>query len=493
MEHDWSKIPYPLRLEGANFYVGDHLVDPDVVGFCLNPVVKYRKGNPFTTKRNPVQRLLHKVLPDHSRMSEKNSYKLAHELFGPKVCTRIRGKAMGEIILPLGKSRRVINKRGPSWKNVDPDLYYNLVKNYDNVKQTADDDMHQITPFLVQSEDLDASTLRSKLGRARWRRLLKTSVARSRMYSQVFQMVGNRGYPAELFDRLEKIPSCCLSLLSPSFMKSTTYGAILHLSNNPSTYGLGSRKMDLTDRYHIVSQLRRDWNIIGDTRIMAVQLGATFNPNWSLNRMKREHDNYTQVINAQRHSPEPFCNPDIHTIEGRGLSVTFTRLNSPFLIAEEGREMRHCVGSYALRAGSGQYSVYKVECPELDVRATLGLTHTSERMVYMPALPISFYSDDTPLDTEIREGYVRTFNQMYGRMNSRVPTLLHDIVDEVLIPALNEGSHLFGKEDFVRLHKGNFGLDIGTEFLYTSRIEEAKAGSGIPSFTKGEIPVTYFT
>lgn len=129
-----------------------------------------------------------------------------------------------------------------------------------------------------------------------------------------------------------------------------------------------------------------------DTKVMFHELGWAFNPDWSFQRIKREHDLATAAIRREKYSSEPFCDPDVRDIGG----FTFTKLVSPLQVKEEGDNMHHCVGSYARRCKEGYYTVYKVESEH--ERATLGITISIN------------------LDGET----IYNYNQCYGHCNRRV-------------------------------------------------------------------------
>lgn len=95
----------------------------------------------------------------------------------------------------------------------------------------------------------------------------------------------------------------------------------------------------------------------------AKSLGVDVSLDWSLRRLIKEHDRASEALERQRSAEEmavitaPFCTPWAFSADG----YTATVLCSPSELAEEGRKMRHCVGSYAPFCRSGDVVVFRID------------------------------------------------------------------------------------------------------------------------------------
>lgn len=473
-----KEYPFPLNKRDDGLYLGDTKIPVSILAQVLSPVLKHRR-----TKKRFNDRLIR-----HTRLEEGNSYPnhalinlvdkinthdpkeinvKARSLFGAQIVNRIRGMLMKHYLEPLGKSRRAINYVRPArlWKHVDLVRLERLIDNYDNIKQTCDDGLHQIVPLLILHGGT-ASDLRQTLGKSLWKRLLRQPVSRTKYYAD-FVKVFNK-FHRPLFERCLSIPTTQLRTLTGR-QPYLLYGEIVHCSNNPSTLGLHSKKGSAVDR---LGEDKYSRQIVADTFYMAQQNDVGFNPNWSTKRFDEVHRYLTRLTNNKRFSANPVCDRDVHTVEVREgtycYKVSFTRLTSPAEVAEEGRNQGHCVASFANRLNSDDYSIYVVECEELDVRATLGLNHTFENRRYLTETPTFCIEpqESTPVNVEVKTGRIRSFSQMYGKFNIGIDPRVHRIVEDFLIEKINEGSHLLGyPPDY-------FALDNLTEVLYTATLEK---------------------
>ncbi len=132
----------------------------------------------------------------------------------------------------------------------------------------------------------------------------------------------------------------------------------------------------------------------------AVRMGVDLNPEWGLNRIRREHDEWVKRDRAKRYSAATFASA--WTLEKGGYSATL--LTTPLEVAIEGGTMRHCVASYASYAQKGIYAVLRIDGKE---RATLGLNWTDS------------------------ETNAWTLDQVYGVCNARVSEACRNFAIEV--------------------------------------------------------------
>lgn len=244
----------------------------------------------------------------------------------------------------------------------DPDLVNDLhyEKSQELYKQLERDNLQHILPAFTYTKKtyMSPKELRQEIGRPLWRRLVNSPKTKNLLV-----------WGCRWDDKKEKLYDLTYHQLS--FLRLSTQAFIKFEPNLVSK--IKGRKSAL--------DMRRDYQVIQDCERM---LGRRFNPEWSLKRIKEEHDRETKRLNSLRYSDEQICEP--HSFGN------FTRLVTPLEIAQEGQEMRHCVSSYWRNVASGTYLVYKYENGKK--RGTLGLN----------------------VD---HNGYTE-LNQFYGHCNSRM-------------------------------------------------------------------------
>ena len=114
-------------------------------------------------------------------------------------------------------------------------------------------------------------------------------------------------------------------------------------------------------------------DMVIDTVGMAEQVGEEVNFNWSVRRMKEEHDRLTREINLKRLGYDTFDIPEGFPRIVKNNFVKATLIETPDRLLQEGVDMRHCVFSFANSIKMGRYLVYSVESVN-GYRSTLGLT-----------------------------------------------------------------------------------------------------------------------
>lgn len=145
-------------------------------------------------------------------------------------------------------------------------------------------------------------------------------------------------------------------------------------------------------------KLRETWDLLIDTTEMAEELDKPVNYNWKLNRWLEEHNKFSKEITARKFSDVRFTHklmPKLKSVIADSGYVA-RLLDNQLAIGLEGKDMGHCVASYAQDAARGKYVVYSITSPEGN-RSTLGLRIDNKGGI--------------------------TFNQHYGRHNSRVNSL----------------------------------------------------------------------
>lgn len=469
MDDKWKDIEYPLKVTSGGIFLGDKEVPSYLLSHIMNPTTVWKGQTPrHTTSKEVPNEIL--AMLENRRFTHRTDYhkvnKKLKELCGPKLVRRLKAKFLDDVINPLGRSKRVINLNGRSWRFRSPRKIEQLFKNYDNIKQTSDDGMHQIVPLLLVS-GLDARGFRSIVGKASWRKLLRNSVSRNTHYARLWELFKDDFKDPLFINRLQSLTGVQLELINTTGPREV-YAGIIHGSNNPATYGWYKKG---SSRRKIKADFDQEMFIVFDVRRMSEQLGVEFNPNWSTRRMHEVHTDLTKALRVQNKSAEPFLEKrDVHTFQvfdcGESYTVTLTRLVSEAEVGDEGLNMRHCVGSYSGSAARDNYSVYHVVCPEKEITATLGLNHTNRNIAFLRET-CSFCMDEAeqaPITEKITSFKERSFQQMYSQHNRSVPNDIHNLVRGQLIPQLNKGAFLEPTREFF--------LDNEKRIMYTSTLEE---------------------
>jgi len=161
--------------------------------------------------------------------------------------------------------------------------------------------------------------------------------------------------------------------------------------------------------------------LFGDTKGMASQLDATFNPEWGLRRMQEEHDRMSNEITRMKYGDDPFpIYNEIGDLIVESENYQATMLTNPAEVAEEGSQMRHCVASYNMDCNMGSYVVFSITDFEGNRISTLGISVSKQR-------------------EEVAT------NQHYGKMNSRITD--QELLDLDCDVVGKLGEKLFGDEN----------------------------------------------
>lgn len=106
-----------------------------------------------------------------------------------------------------------------------------------------------------------------------------------------------------------------------------------------------------------------------------LRMGGDFNPDWSINRLRKEHDR--RVVEQKVHGASDVPWADPWEFETKGYRFELLRSNRDFAV--ESAQQRHCVQSYASAAFSGREIVMRITGKE---RATCSWrTHRYDRHI----------------------------------------------------------------------------------------------------------------
>lgn len=238
--------------------------------------------------------------------------------------------------------------------------------NKELILQLLSDNQENLIPLFYRSSFSSVKELKEFLGKSIWKKIINNSFTRNSLIVATSLSWVNYKYTLDASNIAKRLdlPSGYLKVFNPN--------TFIH----DDIYNL-SGKLIKKERY--VGNIEKSLEIVNTIRdfiAMAPQVGKGFNPNWSWKRWKEEHDKASKEILAAKFSPEPFFKGIysdsrlVREFEDDGCKAVL--LDSPLLVATEGKEMHHCVGGYVNRCKSGDYLVYSITDKE-GKRSTIGL------------------------------------------------------------------------------------------------------------------------
>jgi hypothetical protein len=149
-------------------------------------------------------------------------------------------------------------------------------------------------------------------------------------------------------------------------------------------------------------------------------LGQKVNCSWSLKRLKKEHDDWSKQINDIVMKYEPVIHLDIAQVykdfaEFSGYEI----LKTNHELINEGRIMRHCVGSYANSVNNGTSGIFRVNNHTLEVSyrpvwdSTLGTTSKRKVLILNQLKGVSNVAAPKDLEAGVKL-MIELFNESKG-------------------------------------------------------------------------------
>jgi hypothetical protein len=292
--------------------------------------------------------------------------------FGPKIPLRFSAAMYNTFIkdnVPL-EAYFAVKRLGYHWKMFDTRLVNVAATKNHLVQQAVRDNTLNVLPLMLRAEK-DTQELKAHFGKGLWKKLANTSKTR-------------------------------MTYLAPLVLRNPEWADIRScILKEAWTFEGGERYTVFAARLAPkAGTFQHTFNLVTDTIKMGDRLKEPVNLKWSYKRLEEEHNRMSRAILLGKFSAKAFTEVvTYHEEEG----YTFTLLNSQLDIAQEGKVMGHCVGSYARTAAQGQYAVFKVEGNS--ERATLGLQNGA---------------------------FGFTFNQCYGKYNSKVSDNLLEAAKKIV-------------------------------------------------------------
>lgn len=237
------------------------------------------------------------------------------------------------------------------------------------IEQAEKDGNYHLVPWII-SKKADPKKLREVYGKSIWKQICKQSMSRNK-------------YIVNLADHNHAIQHL---LSAPSWLLKQ--GRNGHFSASESTeyvmkfadFRINKQRKDFASQaewrnyYLKLQELQRLIDIYKDTKRMAVQLGRPFRTDWSPEKLKEKHQEYSEAVLANKYSSETFehlIDFKHKIVEHRGYTARL--LDSPMSIYQEGKAMHHCVGMYSGYVAQKEYLVYTVT-KDGKKTSTIGIT-----------------------------------------------------------------------------------------------------------------------
>lgn len=262
-------------------------------------------------------------------------------------------------------------------KNIQSESLFQVIENIDIVNQMMSDDQKNLIPIIQALSWVDVSKAREIIGKANWKKLCKNTAHRNKLISKQLMFSAGSGRVRNVIDELIDLDSGALDLkCAPTPDLSTWLKKECNI-----TY------KEMRKRSGEVRMLKTLWT---DTQRMAQRQGREFNPKWSMRRMQEEHDALSAAMNAamvkyQRTIPQEILDKnlskDFLITEWELNGVRASLLTTYDRICKEGKEMHHCVASYAEQSMGGRYFVVHIDGD--DEATTVGYHIIDEKRVVL--------------------------------------------------------------------------------------------------------------
>ena len=231
------------------------------------------------------------------------------------------------------------------------------IENREIISTAYKDNQKTIIPLCMKL-NCTPKQLKDMVGRANWKKLLRNSITRNNILADMVAFKGGK------WDNIDNIIDLPPTYLKYSYRDSWYSHEVLSIG----------AKLAVAGRY--ISKDGKCYNVcsmIHDTINMFDYLGEKYNPDWSENRWREEHDKASEKITSRKHSKTPFVYSTELIKFYEDDKFTATLLDSPFAVAKEGSEMGHCVASYSDACSEGKYCVYSIVEKETQIRSTIGI------------------------------------------------------------------------------------------------------------------------
>ena len=237
-------------------------------------------------------------------------------------------------------------------KELNPVAVSLLNRNREKVIETFNDGLINLVPAVLYT-GMSPKELKEAL-KHNWKQVVKNSPSRNKL---IFRSC------------YETVPNDAVFAASSTMLQKGYYSSYKDVNTFLSR--------EMKGKYKNFKEMRRAIDIAEDCLRMLAQLGKSFNCNWSMRRVLEEHSKASKEILTRKYSKDTFEWSFSVKKNFEYKDFTAVLLDSKFLIADEGKSQRHCVGSYAEHSSHGSYMVFSISCKG-EKYSTLGLTRDKE-------------------------------------------------------------------------------------------------------------------
>lgn len=247
------------------------------------------------------------------------------------------------------------------------------------VKQADSDKLDNIMPFIIYFGQ-SPQELKKNLGRKVWKTLCSKKHYFNRSVINFLLEYFNPPFSKNcVLDDDKILVIRIFSQLKASLVKNASRLIDMELSTQEHIELL--TWLNQYSRVSSCNALDRHCILYNDTKHMASQLNEDFY-SWSLKKMKLKHDKFSKAITAREYSTESFSwITDELKAEIMIDEVIVKTLHSPYLMAQEGRYMGHCLASYIGHVSTGHYLAFSLESCVTHERSTVGMLVTNQNIV----------------------------------------------------------------------------------------------------------------
>lgn len=258
-------------------------------------------------------------------------------------------------------------------------LYLKVVKNWDLIQEVNNDGLKNILPFIAYLGKTPQQ-LRNDLGKGLWKKVCANSYSRNILLAQ---KVNGQRIGLRQTDNVKPILQGLIEIPSTA----------LRVKDEPDAFYWAARAVGVPLKKAIKglstqgSDIRKMYDLARDTKYMLQTMRLPFSLNWSVRRMKEEHDSAmgarAAYYEAKRIASDAKYAKELEKAKSVDLSkkykttswehdeVRVNLLTTFDSVKNEGDLMHHCVGSYAMRVANGDYLVLHIECGSY--KSTCGL------------------------------------------------------------------------------------------------------------------------
>lgn len=246
----------------------------------------------------------------------------------------------------------------------------------------------------------------------------------SRLYSLTFNVIMSK----KLFNikkalsHIYKVPYPVANIISSHKSVYSTYDFVrVWKQMLPNLINVENLKKEFFEHHLFIDACR-----------LGSRLGYKVNCSWSLNRLKLEHDKWSKENDAIIMKYEPVIELNIAEVYKDFCKFSgYEMLTTNHELINEGRIMRHCVGSYTNNVNNGTSCIFRVDGHTLEVNYRRKYNNTNKNFESVKTL---------------------NYGQLKGVNNSQPPSELDERVKDMII---NFNNHIKNVE--YKQHVNNIG------------------------------------